>query len=427
MPCIKCANGKWKFGERGNCTFDTLADCRKAEAAYYAEQSEGASMSESHGQNSNVLDSSQWRRDASTGGAATDVVLRKEFVSEVETDDETRTVKFTISTGSADREKDVINPTGWNVDHYLQNPVVLFAHDYDSLPVARTINLEQHDDRLVATAEFASAELNPMSEQVYQMLKQGFLRGASVGFRPMAFKFNEDRGGVDFDQQELLEFSVVPVPANPEALMSAGLKAENVSLIKAWAKQTLEQLDALDATTKQEASANKLIDALRKDLNEIKDISKRCIVGIDAYQNSLRSSDEAEVEADDTTRDGAGWSAYQQAVQRATVDGGEVDDGVVAAPAPVETSLATADRIDKTLAQINAALGQLGGAQPAPLETSDDDFFVELEESSHGEMIDLDNTVDVALTVRDALSQSVGTVVGSEVRSAINAMRGRIN
>jgi HK97 family phage prohead protease len=577
MPCIKCENGKWKFGERGNCTFDTLAACRRAEAAYYAEQTEGASMSESQKPCGTVVDPVKWRAEASMGGAGTDVILRKEFVSEVEADDKTRTVKFTITTGLADREKDVISPNGWNVDHYLANPVVLFAHDYDSLPVARTVNLEKHQDRLVATAEFASAELNPMAEQVYQMLKQGFLRGASVGFRPMEFNFNEDRGGVDFEQQELLEFSVVPVPANPEALMSAGMKAENVSQIKAWAKQTLEQLDALDSTPKQEpgeervsmAKANKLIDKLRKDLNRIDDISKKCIVGIDAYQNSLRRSDDGALEkgvtpsnptgfglasmdtpwkrptltdftseswedlttnerkaiakhfawalsstpatygdlklphhrgngdavwrgvaaaagrlgqsqiptADDAgvrthlakhyrqfdhtapwERDGAGWSAYRKAVQRATVesgvtltnvqlahllddhgfqdeavailswlsDGDEGDDGVVAAPAPVETLRATADRIDMTLAQINAALGQLGGAQPAPLE-SDDDYVVELADSSDDEMIDLDKRVDLARTVRDALSQSVGTVVGSEVRSAINAMRGRIN
>jgi len=33
MPCMKCANGKWKYGQRGGCNFRTLAECRKAEAA----------------------------------------------------------------------------------------------------------------------------------------------------------------------------------------------------------------------------------------------------------------------------------------------------------------------------------------------------------------------------------------------------------
>lgn len=35
MPCMKCANGKWKYGEGGNCVFDTLAACKAAAAAIH--------------------------------------------------------------------------------------------------------------------------------------------------------------------------------------------------------------------------------------------------------------------------------------------------------------------------------------------------------------------------------------------------------
>ena len=35
MPCMKCSNGKWKYGEHGNCQFDTLADCKAAAAAIH--------------------------------------------------------------------------------------------------------------------------------------------------------------------------------------------------------------------------------------------------------------------------------------------------------------------------------------------------------------------------------------------------------
>jgi hypothetical protein len=33
MPCYKCANGKWKYGSRGDCNFDTLTKCKDAEMA----------------------------------------------------------------------------------------------------------------------------------------------------------------------------------------------------------------------------------------------------------------------------------------------------------------------------------------------------------------------------------------------------------
>ena len=33
MPCLKCSNGKWRYGEHGKCVFDTYEECRRAEIA----------------------------------------------------------------------------------------------------------------------------------------------------------------------------------------------------------------------------------------------------------------------------------------------------------------------------------------------------------------------------------------------------------
>lgn len=33
MPCYKCPNGKYKYGTRGDCNFDTLTKCKDAEMA----------------------------------------------------------------------------------------------------------------------------------------------------------------------------------------------------------------------------------------------------------------------------------------------------------------------------------------------------------------------------------------------------------
>ena len=40
MPCYKCSNGKYKYGKRGNCQFDTLSACEAAERAIHARESE---------------------------------------------------------------------------------------------------------------------------------------------------------------------------------------------------------------------------------------------------------------------------------------------------------------------------------------------------------------------------------------------------
>ena len=42
MPCMKCANGKWKYGPRGGCNFRTLVECKKAQAAIYADKGNSA-------------------------------------------------------------------------------------------------------------------------------------------------------------------------------------------------------------------------------------------------------------------------------------------------------------------------------------------------------------------------------------------------
>jgi hypothetical protein len=36
MPCIKCSNGKWKYGEKGKCQYKTLKACKDAAAAIHA-------------------------------------------------------------------------------------------------------------------------------------------------------------------------------------------------------------------------------------------------------------------------------------------------------------------------------------------------------------------------------------------------------
>ena len=38
MPCYECENGKWKFGQTGNCQYDSKSECETANKDYYAEE-----------------------------------------------------------------------------------------------------------------------------------------------------------------------------------------------------------------------------------------------------------------------------------------------------------------------------------------------------------------------------------------------------
>jgi HK97 family phage prohead protease len=147
-----------------------------------------------------------------------------------------------ISTPAVDRERDVIMQDGWDLEHYQKNPVVLWAHDYWSPPVARSVDLyNDSGGNLAAVDRFTPQDVNPFGYMVYRLVQGGFLRAKSVGFRPLEWTVNEDHGGYDFLKNELLEHSWVPVPANPEALVQAGAQGIDVAPLRQWAEQVLDK------------------------------------------------------------------------------------------------------------------------------------------------------------------------------------------
>lgn len=183
-----------------------------------------------------------------------DCILRKQFVCEdiakiglsgdpLNKTDVSRQRKFTVSTAAVDRDNDSISVAGWKLDNYRKNPTVLFAHDYASLPIARAVSIGIENGKLVATAEFAEHD---MAETCLKLIDGGFLRATSVGFRPIAASRAVERDGFDFKEQELLEFSIVPVPANPEALIHAQAGGIDIAPLKAWAEGVMKGLKAAD-------------------------------------------------------------------------------------------------------------------------------------------------------------------------------------
>lgn len=170
--------------------------------------------------------------------------VHKQLIADVSVLAERR-VKFTVTTDTPDRERDVVSPAGIEFANFERNPTIQWAHDYRSLPVGRAVEILKSGNGIQMVIEFATAELNPMADTVFRMVKAGFLRACSIGFRPLEWAYDETRKGINYVSIELLEVSIVPVPANPDALVSMG--AEDLALIKGWAEQALDL--ALDAET----------------------------------------------------------------------------------------------------------------------------------------------------------------------------------
>lgn len=126
-------------------------------------------------------------------------------------DADTGTFEVVITTENLDRYQEVISLAGWELEHYRNNPVVLWGHDHNHL-IGIATSIEIVDGKMVAKGKFAPTEEGQEKRKLYE---QGFLRATSVGF------IEKEREGNLITKSELLEFSFVSVPANPYALSLA--------------------------------------------------------------------------------------------------------------------------------------------------------------------------------------------------------------
>lgn len=124
---------------------------------------------------------------------------------------------FVLSTESPDRDGDVIKQEGWALDNFVKNPIALWQHDTRS-PVGFWDNVRVETNRLVADLKLGTTNL---AEMTRRLIKDDVLRAVSVGFRPVDYEPMERDGefkGWLINKAELLEASLVSVPANAEAL-----------------------------------------------------------------------------------------------------------------------------------------------------------------------------------------------------------------
>lgn len=133
--------------------------------------------------------------------------------------EEAREADFVFSTSTIDRYGEIVEQV-WQLEHFHANPVALFGHKSGELPVGFAKDVGVVDGQLRGTIRFVSADANPKAEQVWQSIREGSLRAVSVGFVPHETRWEtrEDREVLVLSQNELWEISVVPIPANPEAL-----------------------------------------------------------------------------------------------------------------------------------------------------------------------------------------------------------------
>jgi hypothetical protein len=134
-----------------------------------------------------------------------------------------RGTAWTLSTFDLDRYDERVDPLGWELDSYKKNPVVQWAHRYDIPAIGRMAEVATDENGLHGSVFFNDKDYDAFGWGIGCRVRNGIIRAGSVGFRPLVIEIpgkaeSADGTSLIFRRQELLEFSICNVPANPFAL-----------------------------------------------------------------------------------------------------------------------------------------------------------------------------------------------------------------
>lgn len=194
-------------------------------------------------------------------------------------------LEFVLSDATVDRYGDIVDPTGWVLNNFKKNPIALFGHS-SSFPIGTWSNVRVEGKKLIAKLNFATKGTSARIDELISLVEQGILRAVSVGFRPLESEpIDKEKpyGGQRYTKQELLETSLVSVPANPAAVAlakSLNLSDETISL--AFGEQADVRRRDVSATgehaerkTADEKRPRAGLPTLPKDKHTMKTLSQR--------------------------------------------------------------------------------------------------------------------------------------------------------
>lgn len=209
----------------------------------------------------------------------TNEMIVKAFSTDVTVDEGERAVTAIISTNAVDRDGEVLIPQGMYAKDYEKNPVVFFNHSYADyflddvgakLPVGKCVALTRKDDSIIAKTVFATrpdgypAEKEWLPDTLFSLYQQGVMNAFSVGFIPTEMRPATDKDVEKFgagcrrvySKWKMHEYSVVPLPANQEAITLAVSKG----LIKADVAKRLFESGLVKANEARTETIAKAVD-----------------------------------------------------------------------------------------------------------------------------------------------------------------------
>lgn len=138
-----------------------------------------------------------------------------------DSDEKFITIKGIASTPTPDRYGDIVEPKGAK----FKTPMpLLWQHNHDA-PVGHVTFAEPEEKGIPFEARIPKVSeegtLKTRVDEAIHSLKYELVNAVSIGFSPIEYSFMEEGNGIRFNEWEWLELSLVTIPANSEAVISA--------------------------------------------------------------------------------------------------------------------------------------------------------------------------------------------------------------
>jgi len=203
------------------------------------------------------------------------------LIRKVETTEVSDDLTFVLSDATVDRYGDVIEAEGWDLRWFKRNPIALFGHSGD-FPIGTWEDVRVEGGKLLGKLKLAAEGTSPRIDELRRLVEQKVLKAVSVGFKPVESEPLGQRGGVRYKKQELLETSLVSVPANPAALAVAkSLHVSPETMKMAFGEQADEGRPSVSQASGEQAAPPKTI------IKQVKPMSTPLSKRIEDAQNDL--------------------------------------------------------------------------------------------------------------------------------------------
>lgn len=158
--------------------------------------------------------------------------------------------EFVISSESVDTYDTVFVAEGAEFERYESNPIVAYGHrtwSDDPDMILGTSKVRQEQKLTIGRAKFEDFETNPTADKVLKKIDVGTLRMASIGANVKEWRWGdaekgENPGVIYFTRWELLEWSIVPIGSNKDALV------RNAQTIEEMRNALTNEIPVADAT-----------------------------------------------------------------------------------------------------------------------------------------------------------------------------------